>query len=654
MSLARWICGAVLAGCLLLPGPVVAEGHDWLPVDPQDLKMTQFKAVPGAEAVQLYYANEIDDTAHTEFFYSRIKILNDGGKRFANIEIPMLEKTSIGELFARTILPDGKIVEFTDRPFEKTVYKGKGLKVRVQAFILPQVASGSIIEYRYQLHFGDKGLRHHHWTVQHDLFTVKEHFWFKYDKRYTVRWLPTPGLDKSPENDLKHAALQMDCENVSAFDAEEQMPPEEGYKLQVRFFYVDSFLNSPSAYWFEIGRGVSWFIDSYLGTHKEFKEIKSAAEAAVGTETDPEKKLRKLYARAQEIRNITYERERTHKEQKSEDLKENKNVADVLKHGYGDRNDITRLFVALAHSAGFTSSVVFVSSRESRLFDREVLSWGQLDSEIAVVRLGAKAVFLDPGTRFCPYGLLRWMRTGAAAMDMRDPGNLISTPGSGEDSANIDRSAVLKLSPDGSLKGELNVAFSSGEALERRLAALDTDEAGRKKDLEEEVKHWLPANSRVEMTASTAWDKEYEPLTAVFNLEVPEYASAAGKRLLVPTALFQPQRKRVLKAGPRKYPVYYHYAFTERDYLTIELPEGYSAETPVAEQSAKLSYARYKVAASMSGNRLQIERTLSLNGIFFKPALYDELRDFFGKVQAGDDSQTVLRRGAAVAEGKSN
>jgi hypothetical protein len=641
----------LLAGCLLLPAFAVADSRAWLPVDPGDLQMKEFKQVPGAEAVLLYYADEIDDVAHTEFFYSRIKILTDSGSRHGSVEISLQPKTSVADLFARTILPDGRVVEYTDKPFEKTVLKGKGLWVRVQAFTLPQVTAGSIIEYRYELHYGDKGLHHHHWTVQHDLFAVKEHLWFKYDKHYSIRWLPTPGLEKSPEHDQKAGVLKMDVESVSPFEAEEQMPPEESYKLQMRFFYTTPFMSSPSAFWFQTGTWWSRGIDYYVGDHKE---IKGAAEEAIGGQTDPEKKLRKLYARAQQVRNLSYERHRTEKEQKQEELKDNKDALDVLRHGYGDRNSITRFFVALARGSGFTASVVFVSSRESRLFDREVLSFGQLDSEIALVKLNGKSVFLDPGTRFCPYGMLRWMRSGTAAMDMRDPGQLIYTPGATQESAIISRSADLTLTPDGALKGEARVEFSGVEALERRLSALDTDEAGRKKELEDEVKQWLPVNSKAEMTASVGWDMESESLTAVFNLEVPEYASAAGKRLLVPTVLFQPRRKRVLKNGPRKYPIYYPYAFAEQDHISLVLPEGYSAETLVAEQNVKVPFAGYNASASAAGRRLNMERSLTFNGIFFPPDRYEELRGFYAKVQAGDDSQNVLRQAPGSDAQKTN
>jgi hypothetical protein len=522
----------------------------------------------------------------------------------------------------------------------------------VQAFTLPQVIVGDIIEYRYEVHYEDKSfLRHHQWTVQHDLFTVKEHLRFKYDKKSSVRWLPTPGLNLSPSHDQKAGVLEMNPENVPPFEAEDQMPPEDSYKLQVKFFYTSPFMSSPSAYWFEMGKYWGRGIDYFIGNHKE---IAQAATEAIGGETDPEKKLRKLYARAQAIRNLSYERPRTEKEQKKEELKPPRNVVDILQHGYGNRNDVALLFVALAKGAGFTSSVVFASSRESRLFDREVLFFSQLDSELALVRVNGKMVFLDPGTRFCPYGLLRWNRTGTAAMDMSDPGNLINTPGAGDDAALISRSAEMKLSPDGGVKGEVRIEYSGAEALERRLSALQTDEAGRKKELEDEVKLWLPANAKVEMTDSAAWDKEYEPLIAVFKVEVPEFASAAGKRLLIPTALFLPKVKRVLKSGPRKYPIYYHYAFTEIDALSLEVPEGYSAETLAVPQALTTKLGSYSSSATTIGKRVNLERSLKLKGMYFQPDLYNELRDFFVKVQAGDELQTVLRQGPTAEAQKAN
>jgi Domain of Unknown Function with PDB structure (DUF3857)/Transglutaminase-like superfamily len=637
---------------VVVPAAAGEEVRSWAPLDPQELKMTEFTPLPGAEAVLLFFANEIDDVSHKEFFYSRIKILTDGGKRFATVEFPLVAKTSLADFYARTIHPDGSITEFVGQPYDKVVVKARGVRLRVQSFTLPQVTVGSIIEYRYELHYGDKNLRHHEWTVQHDLYALKERFSLRYDKHYSVRWLPTQGFTKSPENDLKAGILRMEAENIAPFEPEDQMPPEDSYKVRVRLFYTSAFMSFPSAYWYQVGRWWSEAIDYYIGNHKE---IKAAADAAIGGETDPERRLRKLYERAQQIRNLTYERHRTQQEHKQEDLKTNKNVLDVLKHGYGDRNEITRLFVALARSAGFTASVVFVSSREERLFDREVLSFSQLDSEVASVWVNGKAIFLDPGTRFCPYRLMRWMRTGTAAMDMRDPGNLIPTPGAGHEAALISRSADLRLTSDGAIKGEVHIEFSGADALERRLAALDTDEAGRKKELEDELKQWLPANAKVNMTASSGWEDEHGAITAIFNIEVPEFASVAGKRLLIPAVLFQPKKSRVFKKGPRKYPVYYHYAFTEQDQISIAVPEGYAVESAAAPQNVKAQFGSYtSTFSSPTPTRLNMERSLLFDGVFFQPGRYEELRDFFAKVQSADDSQSVLRQAQIAGSGKTN
>lgn len=119
-------------------------------------------------------------------------------------------------------------------------------------------------------------------------------------------------------------------------------------------------------------------------------------------------------------------------------------------------------------------------------------------------------------------------------MNMSSPGSLENTPDVKGEDALTSRVAEMNLSPDGSVKGEVRLEFSGVEALDWRLASLETDEAGRKKALEETLKSWLPENAAVNMTDSVGWDNENEPLTAVFSVQVQSFASSAGKRLMIP------------------------------------------------------------------------------------------------------------------------
>src|SRR5690242_3291746 len=122
--------GQLLVWFLFLVVPVFssAQNLDWLPITPQDLKISQVPGAPGASAIQLYYADYIDDEAQTEFFYRRIKVLNDKGNSYADVEIVVPSEGSISGLKARTVHPDGKIIEFTGKPFQKVIVKARASK----------------------------------------------------------------------------------------------------------------------------------------------------------------------------------------------------------------------------------------------------------------------------------------------------------------------------------------------------------------------------------------------------------------------------------------------------------------------------------------------------------------------------------------------
>ncbi len=142
--------------------------------------------------------------------------------------------------------------------------------------------------------------------------------------------------------------------------------------------------------------------------------VLNTANQAAPASLAPEQRLRKLYERAQQIRNLSFERDRTQKEAKAEEIaKENNSAEDVIKRGYGTHDEINRTFIALARSAGFTANGMHVASRESTFFNPGMLTGWQLTDEIAVVSVDKKDVYLDPGMKYCPYDLLDWRLTSS-------------------------------------------------------------------------------------------------------------------------------------------------------------------------------------------------------------------------------------------------
>jgi hypothetical protein len=623
--------------------------EDWLPVTTQDLQIKEVPGTPNAPAIQLYYAHYIyvDQNEEAQFFYCRIKLLTDAGRQYADVEIPVFPGVKLTDLQARTIRPDGSIVTFTGSPFEKTLIKGRGFKLLAQTLTLPEAGVGSIIEYKYKLKAW--AFRSNHWDVQHNLFTVREHFRYLSPSTFVpVTYVVSKSIPKQPSKDKNNFDLEL--ENVPAFEAEEQMPPEEIYKQVVYFF--TGYMGLPDFFWATKMRVMATDFEEFIGDHKE---IRAAAEETTRGVTDSQEKLRKLYARAQQIRNLGYERERTESERKKEDLKPSKDVVDVLKHGYGFHNGISAFFVAMARAQGFQADIVVAASRKERFFQKGLLDGSQLDSVLTVVQVDHKDLYLDPGTRFCPYGTLRWTIAGTTAAKLyKGGGSFIVVPGSGADKAMTWRTAHLTLAEDGSVKGNVIVKFEGGEALEHRLATVSTDEAGRNHDMEEEMKRWLPPNATVKAISSQGWDQQDAPLIANFDIEVPAYASIAGKRILVTDYLFQTRQKEAFKHSVRKYPVYFPYAFVEWDEITITLPPGYVLESSPERQQIATDVGNYRRVSEVTGNQINMKRMLLLSGALFDVKIYDQLRAFFATVQAGDEAQTVLQRTDSKAAVKPN
>ncbi|HKR96886.1 MAG TPA: hypothetical protein VJW55_16030, partial [Candidatus Angelobacter sp.] len=320
---------------------------------------------------------------------------------------------------------------------------------------------------------------------------------------------------------------------------------------------------------------------------------------------------------------------------------------------YGDRDDIIRLFVSLARAAGLDASILRVGDRSEKFFDRGLLSRRQLDSEIAMVNVGGRNIFLDPGTRFCPFGFVRWMRTSTLGLklDKKSP-TFIRIPAADFDKSTLRRSAEMALDANGSLKGTITVHYEGGEALERRLDAVSTDEAGRRIELEEDAKDWLPKEASVKLVNVQGWEGSDDPLIATFAVDWPAFAATAGKLLLVPTYLFQDREKDVFKHVDRKYPVYFPYAFGEEDTVAIKVPAGYAVESAPSRQSGSLGYANYLNETAFDGKQLLTHRVLDVNGIFFRVEIYPEVRDFFQKVQSGDE-QRIVFHSTGLAESES-
>jgi hypothetical protein len=644
-----------IAVCLLA-APAQA-GVGFQPVVPEEISLKSEPLAPGAPAIILFRQVDRDDNIHTphEDNYLRIKILTEEGRKHADVEIPFLkENEDIVGVRARTIRPDGTIADFGGKVFEKYLVKGKfegrNIKYLAKTFTLTDVQVGSIIEYAYTRDFHEYTIYDSRWILSDDLFTKKAQFSLKpflgdsYNT-YSLRWSwnTLPAGTAPPKGGPDHI-VRMEANNIPAFQTEDHMPPEEELRSRMDFIYEEGFAAKDQAsYWKDLGKKRNGQLESFVGKRNAMAQ---AVAQVVSANDSQDVKLRKIYDRVQQIRNTSYEVQKTEQEQKREKEKPAENVEDVWKRGYGNGMQLTWLFMGLVRAAGFEAYGCWVSGREQYFFSPVTMQGNKLNSNVVLVKLNGKDVYFDPGAAFTPFGLLTWSETGVTGLRLdKDGGTWITTTLPQPSESRIARAGKLKLSDTGDLEGKLTVTYTGLEAMYQRLEQRHWDQVARKKFLEEEVTSQIGAAGEVELINQPDWASSETPLVAEFNLRIPGWASNAGSRAVIPAAIFTAGEKGVFEHAHRVQPVYFEYPHEKADDVTVELPPGWQVSSvPKAwDQDGHIIHYTLRVENSPAG--LQLTRKLSIDIMLLESKYYPALRNFYQVVRTGDGEQIVLQPG---------
>ena len=642
--------------CLLLS--FAAAGDDHPPVSQDELKMTSEPLAPGAAAIILYRQVDRDDRqeATHEMNFVRIKILKEEGRKYADVEIPYDKgsTTEIVNIQARTIHADGSISEFKNKPFDKSVVKAKGVKYMAKTFTLPDVQVGSVIEYSYTLILPEGALYDSRWILSDELFTRRAKFSlkpFSYSGEFSsvrVRWswhrLP-PGT-KEPEQG-KDNVVRLEAQNIPAFQTEDYMPPANELKSRVDFIYTSDPEADPAKYWRNRAKEFDSSVENFAGRRKAMEQ---AVDQIVSAGDTPEIKLQKIYERVQKLRNLSAEHDKTTREQKRDKQKDNSNVEDVWKHGYGYSNQLNWLFLALVRAAGIEAYPVYVADRYHYFFDRGMMDANKLDYDLVLVKFNGNDLYCDPGVAFTPFGLVMWPETGVEGLRLdKEGGTWITTPMPKSSSSQVLRRANLTLAENGDLEGTFTVTFTGLKAMELRREEHDDDDADKKKTLEDEAKGYVPVASEVELTNKPDWISSSTPLVAEFKLKVDGWASAAGRKSMLPVGLFTADEKNVFTHADRVYPIYFEYPMEKNDDITIALPAGWQVSSLPKETMQDGHVVLYSLKAEENKTSVHITRKFSSDILLMDQKYYPALRNFYESVRTADEEQVLLQPGGTTA-----
>jgi hypothetical protein len=626
-----------------------AAASPWLPVTAQELQMTDDPQAPRAPAIVLYRQVDRDDNDSTERDYVRIKILTDEGRQFGNVEIVFdNSRESIHDIEARTIRADGSIVNFAGTIYDKQLAEGQGLNLRAKAFALPDVQVGSVIEYRYTQQMAYGNVFNSHWILSENLFTRDAKFSLQPNRRFLLRYSWPLGLPEGTNRPaLSGGVIRLETHNVPAFVKEEHMPPENELKSRVDFIYVPDGEDDtdPLRFWEKFGKARFKSVEDFLD---ERRVMEQAVAQLVAPDDSPEVRLRKIYARVQQLRNLSYEPRKSEQEKDREHLQDAKDVADVWQRGYGNGQQITWLFLGLVRAAGLHADPVLVSNRDAFFFDARYMNPGQLNTNVVLVSQGDQDLYLDPGAAFTPFGLLPWGKTGVRGLRLdKEGGKWIETPLPAASASRIEHTAELRLTASGALTGRVTTTYTGLEARGYRAHERNEDATHRKQYLENQLKADIAASSDVSLINVPDWSSSESPLIAEYEISIPDWATVNGARALMAVGLFTGRWKHVFEHAVRLHPAYFPFPFECADDVRIELPAAWQVASLPKARDTDVNFLAYRSAANYGNGSLQIKRSLTSNVTLLAAKYYASLHDFFQSMRAGDAEQLIVSAGAA-------
>lgn len=652
---------AILAGLVFRAAAV-----DFPPITPEEKAMTSIPQQPNAPAVILYREDITDDTKNFHTVYVRLKVLSEEGRKYQDVEIPLGSRPfTISQISGRTIQADGQIIPWDGQPVDKVVLRDHGVRAHAKAFTLPSVQVGSILDYRYTFHFPEESRNAPQWMVQTDLFQKKVVFKFvptkyqpktdslrgdsgSYDRigvsnleqvNNEYSWVNHLPAGKQPEEHMtpndQYNWVGLEMNDVPPTTREPDTPPNRIVSWRVDMFY--RLQSKPETYWKLAGKAWDKNVETFLD-HKN--GISTALNQAVDASDPAEVKVHKIYDFVSRLQNQSF----TSAADSAPTPAPSAGAEDILQKSSGTHDELNRLFVAMVRAAGIPATMTWVPDRGRAVFDMNLMTVDQLDAEIAIVQLGGQDVFLDPGTRFCPYGILTWHYAGSRGL--RQSGNgptLADTPAPTYKGALTQRIARLQLTDKGIMQGQLAVGFSGQDAMIRRQQAAGMKPEDRKKLLEDEIAGWLPAGSQVTLTNSPEWDKTEGMLGGQFKVVGP-FATGSGQQWMLPVQVFETNAKPRFASAQRTSPIYFDYASRQVDEVHISLPATVELENLPSSQQAKTPYALYASEQKREGtNGFVSTRDMAMNGVLFSPNDYKELKDFYDKVAAGDEVSATLK-----------
>lgn len=631
-------------------------------ISPKDFELTTAETEMDAHAIKLFDYAYFDYHYRDRFTTSlqrhyRIKILDEEGLDWANIEIPYYEnysaKEKVGLIKAFVFNIENGVVTKTklenkdvfDEKVDKNHHKKK--------FAMPNVKTGSIIEVKYELisefwHQLNPWLFQGAIPVRHSelVMNIPEYFIFNTNfTGYEFGQLTTNDksintgrlrLGGGQYHNCQFTKYHWVAENIPAFTSEAYMTTARNYLGRVEFElartnFPNNFNETLTTNWEAIAEQLSTSED-FGGTINRSNFLKAQAQTFVGEATETTDKVVQIYEGTKKL--LKWDK-------KYRRFASVTDIKKAIEKGIGNSAEVNFTLTCLLNAAGLEAYPLLISTRSHGYINPYRPSFNQFNHVVTAVKVGEGMLVLDATDPLIP-------ATFTPTECLNDKGfMLVGNQYSwvslqARNKYKMAVQAKLKIGEDGTLSGTIKEARDgyAGYRFRRAFYSKGKDE-DYVKALQEEVE-----GLAVETHDFQNIDNIYKRAEVNYEVSMTDQVMMAGDMIYFSPMMHYTITENPFKLAERKYPVDYAHPFEEIYVLSFELPDGFAVEElpemtnmVLPDKAGKFTYTAKELS-----NTIQIAVRFKIDKPFFNFEQYPFLKEFYNLIVEKYSEQIVLKR----------
>jgi len=633
-------------GGFLFGQAIAAGAGSWPEIPEKERKLRSVPEFPNAAAVVLYRQGKVhlskDSRSSYLDVYTRIKILTREGVDYGSLELNSSDYLRVKDLQGRTHLPDGSIVELSkDAKFKKEFsdYYGTSLV----SCAMPEVVTGSIIEYRYRTYF-DSIFFPKAWYFQAEIPTLCSSVTFVMPHNITFVPLVYKTLKKMDfrekvDQNVEGGKVTYTAYNLPPVPDEPSRFPFRDLATHVMLLPTQvrdgSGMQTPLFDNWKDAISLVWGYKTW-GYGNFFSDVGKAKKIA--------KSLRTSGDRLEDARRVfRWVRDEIQTEYVGNVWVADRTADDIIKNGKGDLTEKALLLYVMLKAVKIHSDPVWINPKTRNRVDQNVPNPTQFFRVVIRAEIGGRTVFLDPCDRELAFGQLSPSMQGVPAMIVRrKKPEWITTPliPAKESLKKVDIELVLDREGKASGSGHLEL---SGNHAWMKLGWKDTEEESRsawKKWIEDH----FPGFDISDVSCTESIDEQH--VGVHWTMKQREESILADEfSLLVSEPLRQTSNPYTLAPNRRWTPALLLFPDEEVLDLRIIWPEGWAADVIPAlrnfENDAGSLHASVEIDEAAREAHISRKWTIKKTE-FFGADAYATLRDLFEAVTLNDAEELVL------------